>query len=90
MIINRRNFIIGSAALVAAPAIIRVAKIMPIKVERTDQPHILVPNPGIFRVGDILTIPTAFPDVDGITRRLQQFVVTHIGPEPHHIALSPA
>lgn len=39
--LSRRKFFIGAAALVAAPAVIRVAKLMPIKVQPSLQEIIM-------------------------------------------------
>lgn len=36
LILPRRRFLLGAASLLAAPAVIRVAKLMPISVERVE------------------------------------------------------
>lgn len=49
LILPRRKFLAGAAAFLAAPAIVRVASLMPVKAERRDKmevQHWVFGNPG--------------------------------------------
>jgi BMFP domain-containing protein YqiC len=58
MIVNRRSFISGLAALVAAPAIVRAGSLMPVKQ------MIEVPEPGrLFRITSVVTSSHGYSDI---------------------------
>lgn len=92
MQVHRRSFLTGLGALIAAPAIVRVASIMPVKAFDVSMiaPYIGPANPvsidalyGTLRLGDIIT----FEGIEAWDRlanksagRLRQFVVTATGP----------
>lgn len=61
LILPRRKFLAGMAALIAAPTVIRVAQLMPIKVERPEEiivrpkgqlMHMDYPNPPMLFVNE--------------------------------------
>lgn len=77
MTLARRSFLIGLAAAVAAPAIVRASALMPIKVMRIEL------STRYFAVGDIVTFEgvEAWSRIQNVSlSALRQFVITASGP----------
>lgn len=73
MILSRRSLIIGSAALIAAPAIVRASSLMKVKVGKTQQ---IPPAWYLDQSGNLWELGGSYTRLIGWIGQGQQFVST--------------
>jgi hypothetical protein len=83
MIIQRRNFLIGLSATIAAPAIVRVQSIMPIKtiIDVDEWHHIVIPRVG----GGLRAFDDGVVDEFRFTKGITRFAGNFIPPNIPYI-----